>query len=223
MPNTQKTPTSGSLRAARTAVAIVWYLTWGLTIVAVVSAVVFVLAPGVRTALVTRGVLTEQVTETLPFKVRYGASGPEAGLVPRLTGHNDVVMAREMTTGLLGGAFLSALLSGGLFLWTLHQLRMLLRTVSRGAPFDPANPARIRRIGWIVVAYGPLSGLLGFIESAAWLTNVSSAVKRAFPDASVGVSLNLNLATVVVGLIILGIAEAFEAGVRLQQEQDLTV
>lgn len=231
MSHTQKASMSGSLRAARTAVEIVWYLTWGLTVVATLASVVFALAPGTRTALVTRGVLTEQVTETLPFKVRYDASdsvrspapGSEAAPVPRLMGHNDVVLAPEMTTGLLGGAILSALLTGGLLLWTLHQLRMLVRTVSRGAPFDPANPARIRRIGWIVLAYGPLSGLLGFVESVALLTDVSAAVKRAFPAASVGVSLNLNLATVVVGLIILAIAEAFEAGVRLQQEQDLTV
>jgi hypothetical protein len=246
MPHAQKAPMSGSLRAAKTAVEIVWYLTWGLTTVAALGSVVFALAPGTRTALVTRGVLTEEVTETLPFKVRYGASDsvlsprhqleslgirpgtpdatpPAPGTMPRLMGHNDVVMGREMTTGLLGGAILSALLTGGLLLWTLHQLRMLVRTVSRGAPFDPANPVRIRRIGWIVLAYGPLSGLLGFVESAALLTDVSAAVKQAFPDASVGVGLNLNLATVIVGLIILAIAEAFEAGVRLQQEQDLTV
>ena len=223
MSHTQKAPMSGSLRAARTAVEIVWYLTWGLTIVAALGSVVFALAPGTRTVLVTRGVLTEQVTETLPYVVRYGAPGRDVGPVSRLMGHNDVVMAREMTTGLLGGAILSALLTGGLLLWTLHQLRMLVRTVGRGAPFDPDNPARIRRIGWIVLAYGPLSGLLGFVESVALLTDVSAAVKRAFPDASVGVSLNLNLATVIIGLIILAIAEAFQAGVRLQQEQDLTV
>ena len=186
MSPTHNAPMSGSLRAARTAVEIVWYLTWGLTVVATLASIVFAVAPGTRTALVTRGALTEQVTETLPFKVRYDASdsvlarainrrawrsasarrmrpmvtGSDAGPVPRLMGHNDVVLAREMTAGLLGGAILSALLTGGLLLWTLHQLRMLVRTVSRGAPFDPANPARIRRIGWIVLAYGPLSGLL---------------------------------------------------------------
>lgn len=132
-------------------------------------------------------------------------------------------LTREITPALLAGAMFGGLLTGGLLLWTLYQLRMLVRTVYRGAPFDPANPARIRRIGWLIMVYGPLSGLLSAIEGAAWLTDVSTAVRRAFPDASVGFSLNLNLATVVVGLIILAIAEAFDAGVRLQREQDLTV
>jgi hypothetical protein len=252
MSHTQEAPTSGPLRTARVAVEIVWYVSWALAIVAALGPVVMAIAPGIRTTLVTRGVLTEQAIQVLPFKVRYGSStsalsvqhqhvgldvtispgtsdpaqpAPErqAGPGLRLIGHNDVVLARGITTGLVGASVLFALLSAGIFLWTLHQLRVLLRTVSRGQPFNPDNPVRIRRIGWMVIVYGLVSSLGGFVENAAQLSAVSAAVKQTFPGAFVGFSLDFNLATFIIGLIILAIAQAFEAGVRLQHEQDLTV
>jgi hypothetical protein len=108
-----------------------------------------------------------------------------------------------------------------IFLWTCQQLRQLLRAVKRGHPFDPLNPKRIRRIAWVVIAIGPVRDARQFIAAVSAIQ--SGAIRQALPGASVGYALRFSWETVVIGLVMLAIAYAFEAGVRLQNDQDLTI
>jgi hypothetical protein len=108
-----------------------------------------------------------------------------------------------------------------IFLWTCQQLRQLLRAVKRGHPFDPLNPKRICRIAWVVIAIGPVRDARQFIAAVSAIQ--SGAIRQALPGASVGYALRFSWETVVIGLVMLAIAYAFEAGVRLQNDQDLTI
>ena len=105
----------------------------------------------------------------------------------------------------------------------LYQLRALMRAVKAGHPFDPLNPQRIRRIAYVIIAVGPVKDILAFLQIASSFNAVHDAVTRALPGASVGYHVRFSWEPVVIGLIILAIAHAFDAGVRLQDDQDLTV
>jgi len=228
--------TSSSVRIATFVVEAVWYVTWAVTALIVVAGVLFWCVPGFREALVKRGALLEQATFTLPLEVRYstveirGASGTRAparslywvGHI-HMVGHHDVIMARAFSKTDIAVATTYQLLCASVFLWMLHQLRGLMRAVRRGRPFDPLNPKRIRRIACVIIASGPLYDLAQWLQLAGTFTQAIAVVKQALPAASVGYHVRVSWAPVVIGLIILAIAHAFDAGVRLQDDHDLTV
>lgn len=226
--------TSTSLSIATFVVEAVWYVTWAVTALIVVAGVLFWCVPGFREALVKRGALLEQATFTLPLEVRYstveirGASGTRAPArslywVGHMVGHHDVIMARPFSKADIAGAATYQLLCASVFLWVLHQLRGLMRTVRQGHPFDPLNPKRIRRIACVIIASGPLYDLAQWLQLAGTFTQAIAVVKQALPAASVGYHVRVSWGPVVIGLIILAIAHAFDAGVRLQDDHDLTV
>jgi hypothetical protein len=225
---------STSLRIATFAVDAVWYVSWALTALAVLAGVLFWCVPGFRGALVKRGALRENASFTLPLEVRYsaieirgafGARAPAGSLelVGHLVGHHDVIMARPFSKADIAGATAYQLLWAAVFLWVLYQLRSLMRTVRQGHPFDPLNPKRIRRIACVIIASGPLYDLAQWLQLAGTFTQAIAVVKQALPAASVGYHVRISWAPVVIGLIILAIAHAFDAGVRLQDDHDLTV
>lgn len=99
----------------------------------------------------------------------------------------------------------------------VRQLRLFLRSVKAGRPFERANPARIRRIGYLVAVLGPLVGLGNFISGSKLIQRISLS------DFSTSVETNIHLEMVFMGLLIVLIGQIFEAGVSLQEDQDLTV
>jgi hypothetical protein len=104
-----------------------------------------------------------------------------------------------------------------LTLWVLGQLRSVFRTLRDGHPFVPANATRIRRIAYAVI-FGEIAGsAIVFYENYYAMTHFTAEGLRfdARPD--------LNVFAIVLGLIILVIAEVFREGTRLDQEQSLTV
>jgi hypothetical protein len=221
---------STSLRIATFAVDAVWYVTCAVTALAVLAGVLLWYVPGFREALVKRGALLEKATFTLPLEVRYNAAeirGASEARAPagslELVGHDDVIMARAFSKADIASATAYQLLCASVFLWTLHQLRGLMRTVRQGHPFDPLNSKRIRRIAYVIIASGPLYDLAQWFELAATFNRVVAVMKHTLPAASVGYHVRVSWEPVVIGLIILAIAHAFDAGVRLQNDQDLTV
>ncbi len=107
-------------------------------------------------------------------------------------------------------------LTAFIYLLVLYQLYRLLLKVVKGDPFNPDNPRRIRR-----VAYGAFAiAAANMIHEVVWIlgpfTNMSLwevlfwAVYRTAQMA-------------LFGLGILIIAKVLETGVRLQQEQNLTI
>lgn len=102
-------------------------------------------------------------------------------------------------------------------LWVVGQLRAVFRTLRDGQPFVPANAIRIRRIGFFVISGEFLRAAIVFAANSYAMNHFSANGLRfdARPD--------LNLLTIVHGLIILAIAEVFRAGTRLDEEQSLTI
>lgn len=103
------------------------------------------------------------------------------------------------------------------FLGIIYYLRQFVATVKDARPFDTANSSRLRSIAMIVMITGPIFGVLQFIFSRN-VIDLSS-----FASAGLHPTLDLHLVTVLLGLVILVIAAAFDAGIKMQKEQDLTV
>ncbi len=91
----------------------------------------------------------------------------------------------------------------------------LITLVSRGEPFSPASPRYIRKIGYAVLC---LAGVNAVVDGLAWLTWRMDFLSRGFVWALCSV-----LSTVLLGFGFLVIARVLEVGVRLKQDQDLTV
>ena len=104
-----------------------------------------------------------------------------------------------------------------LVLFVLGQLRAVFRTLRDGRPFVPANATRIRWIAFAVIV-GELGRALVMYSSNSYVMTHFSANGLQFdarPD--------LNVFTIVHGLIILAIAEVFRTGTRLDEDQSLTI
>lgn len=102
-------------------------------------------------------------------------------------------------------------------LFVLGQLRAVFRTLRDGQPFVPANSTRIRWIA-LVVIFGELArAAVVFFANSYAMTYFSANGLRfdARPD--------LNVLTIIHGLIILAIAEVFRTGTRLNEDQTLTI
>jgi hypothetical protein len=104
-----------------------------------------------------------------------------------------------------------------LVLFVLGQLRAVFRTLRDGRPFVPANAARIRWIAFAVIAGEIGRTAIVYSSNSHVMTHFSANGLRfdARPD--------LNVLTIVHGLIILAIAEVFRTGTRLDEDQSLTI
>jgi hypothetical protein len=118
----------------------------------------------------------------------------------------------------LMGVYSSSLFASGFFLWIVYHLRLLMKAIKAGDPFNPANPTRIRRIGYAIIIWAPLR-LISFGLKGVLIYQGSHLSFPAFMPLSCMLALEL----VFFGLGILVIAQIFERGLQLQREQDLTV
>jgi hypothetical protein len=105
----------------------------------------------------------------------------------------------------------------GLTLWVIGLLRAVLRTLRDGQPFVAANATRIRWIACGVIAGELVRASIVYFHGFYAMTHFAADGLRfeARPD--------LDVFAIVLGLIILVIAEVFRAGTRLDEEQSLTV
>jgi hypothetical protein len=110
-----------------------------------------------------------------------------------------------------------SMLIWGIFLWIVWHLRKLMQTIKDGKPFLPENPGRIRKIAYAILLWAPIETLFYGVMFRGFAVNVGPM----FPTGGMPVRIFLEL--VFFGLAVLVIAEVFERGVNLQQEQDLTV
>jgi Protein of unknown function (DUF2975) len=102
-------------------------------------------------------------------------------------------------------------------LWVLSQLRAVFRTLRAGTPFVPDNVTRIRRIGYALILGECARAVLTFIGNYQVVTHFSADFVQftLWPDFS--------FTTILHGLLILVLAEVFRVGVRLDEDQSLTV
>ena len=107
--------------------------------------------------------------------------------------------------------------AGALLLLFLHQLRGILRRARDGDPFDASNAVRLRRLGWLLIAYAVVNGIAESITSVA--------VSRGLASDSIAVptGLSIDLRLVFVALVIVSLGEIFRRGAALETEQSLVV
>jgi hypothetical protein len=99
----------------------------------------------------------------------------------------------------------------------VDQVRRIVTADLRTSPFTAANARRIRIAG-IAVILAAVAKALRDLAFARFLTaNVS------IPGIHVGYMTDLGVSTAFLGVMILGVAEVMRHGVKLQEEQDLTV
>jgi hypothetical protein len=92
-------------------------------------------------------------------------------------------------------------------------LSRTLRTIRAGAPFDPANPRRLRLIGLLALV-GGLGGQC--LDAYARFALIDAA--GTVTPGPIATSASLNLTWVVAGLVALALAEAFAVGRRLTDD-----
>jgi hypothetical protein len=120
------------------------------------------------------------------------------------------------------GAFFSGsvaivVLMFGYVFWIVTQLRYVFRSLSRGLPFASANARRIRWVG-LAVIFGEF-GRAAIVYFWSYYTSLHFMADGLRFAASV----DMNPITIVGGLAILVIAEVFQKGAQLQEEQSLTI
>jgi hypothetical protein len=90
-------------------------------------------------------------------------------------------------------------------------------TVSGGSPFIPENAVRLRKIAILIILLAPLNFINDFYNFWLVTTNFQSKENNFTPD------LKLDFQTLLIGLVVLVIAEIFRTGTQLQEENELTV
>jgi hypothetical protein len=114
-----------------------------------------------------------------------------------------------------GSFYFAALLYEAVFLWILYHLRKLLKTVEQGNPFEKRNPIWIRHIAYGFFFWIPLQ----VIEKV-----MRKGISYVFQtDYWVGILFFNLVMPLFIGMVIFVIARVFEAGVRMQQDQSLTI
>lgn len=102
-------------------------------------------------------------------------------------------------------------------LWVLAQLRAVFRTLRDGHPFVPANAARIRWIGYVIM-------LAEIVRSAVLFSgNVYARSHFAADGLRFDAWPSVDVFALIHGLIIVVLAEVFRAGTRLDEDQSLTI
>ena len=96
-------------------------------------------------------------------------------------------------------------------------MRSFIKPVREEKYFDKPNSKRLKIVSYVLMVAAPLIGLLRYILG---LDLINSANLSKF---NLKATFDLNLEFIVAGLIILMIAKAFDIGIRMQKEQELTV
>jgi hypothetical protein len=115
--------------------------------------------------------------------------------------------------------FFDRVMPGAIYFFIAYGIFKLISLISRGEPFSPASPRYIRRIGYAVLCLAAVNAVV----------NGFSAFPLAYPPPAGFLSkavvwmLLSGLSTLLLGFGFLVIARVIEVGVRLQQDQNLTV
>jgi Protein of unknown function (DUF2975) len=133
---------------------------------------------------------------------------------------DDVRADLQLPISMLPWWFLSILwlyvaLQAGPLLLTLYHLRRMCQSVRDGAPFDPDNAVRLRSVGLLLCLITVFSGVAQFLTS--------TAVNKGLTDSTIDVQrgFHLNGAVIIVGLVLVALAEIFRRGAELETEQSL--
>lgn len=105
--------------------------------------------------------------------------------------------------------------------YLLGVLIKVLKSIEEREFFSLANVKRIRTMGFIVLGFSILKWLYGIMRD--WFIFDYLEVEGITDVSRMTLSLDFFGSTFFVGLMILLVSNAFEHGVRIQEEQDLTI
>lgn len=109
------------------------------------------------------------------------------------------------------------MLAVGLWLLVIILLIKIVKTLENNNPFILKNVVRIRQIAVLLILLAPLQMFItygyGLLINTRFYLNGNE----------LGTKINIGFETILVGLIVLVIAEVFRTGVELKQDQDLTI
>lgn len=142
-------------------------------------------------------------------------NGTEASIKPIIS--MVEIPKTEETSGLsLLGAFLSLLQVVG-FVFAAVQFFKLIRNINRGNIFEWKNVKYLRKLGWglvtIFIAY----------FSSLFITNYEAAEVISLKGCELSMSVAFSDPTLILGFAALLIAEVFAVGLRMKEEQELTI
>jgi Protein of unknown function (DUF2975) len=106
-----------------------------------------------------------------------------------------------------------------LFLFMAFILRKIVRTARGGKPFTFDNVRRIRLIGIFIMLYCPLLSVVYYLVSLSYL----EYLYIPGVEISAGFDFGASIISLLLGLLVLVLAQVFDMGVRLQTDNDLTV
>jgi hypothetical protein len=114
-----------------------------------------------------------------------------------------------------GGAFFNQVLTGLIYFLIGREIFKLIALITRGETFFSESPRRIRRIAQLIFG-------LAFIRA------IGTTIMLSIPPGEmitiiVFRALYAGMGTVLLGFGFLVIAKVIEAGVKLQQDQNLTI
>ncbi|MCX6568082.1 MAG: DUF2975 domain-containing protein [Candidatus Aminicenantes bacterium] len=107
------------------------------------------------------------------------------------------------------------ILPGAAFFFIGFSIFKLINLISRGEPFSPASPRHIRRIACAVFFLAAINVVVNVISVFKW--------PEDFLTKSAVWAICSTLSMLLLGLGFLVIARVLEVGVRIQQDQNLTV
>jgi len=161
----------------------------------------------------------DNVTMSLPVSVQLDA--PIHGVGIETNAHFEKLRG-NLRFPARKGAFLSGsvavvVLMFGYLFWIVTQLRYVFRSLSQGLPFVLANARRIRWVG-LAVIFGEFGR-----ATIVYFWSYYTSLHFMADGLRFAASADLNPITVVGGLAILVIAEVFQEGALLQEDQSLTI
>lgn len=130
------------------------------------------------------------------------------------------------------GQGLDIVFGGGLLLLILYRLRRLVIAIAGGQPFAPGTVAALRTIGWSLIALNlwawisalvlPLLLVPHLTLGNGWrlLPAISFTASRAHVAR---VDAHLSIVLLLVGVVVLVLAEAFRAGQALREDSEAIV
>ena len=200
--------------------ALSWWVSaaYYLSLVAMVGlmfAYLVVRLSGARLPDMTTHVAVEVDPAGVVLKSKWTPSAPIE--VAGLTGEAEIPIS-SMPFGIFALMWVGYAVCVFLMLYFLHQLRMILRRVRAGAPFDADNARRMRTMGLLLLSI--------LVVKAVVVFAVGMAVMKSFSDtggARVVAGFHIDGIGVFMGLVLIMLAEIFRRGSALEDEQALVV
>jgi len=150
-----------------------------------------------------------------------------------MPGQSHLMMTSARNYTLLGFDMLWVLLVDGALFIVAYVMRKIFIAMQMNDFFDNQTPARLRIIGWTIIASSVLKSVATYFYGryTSSLINYSTALQETSGANSLGKPLALSTLPVIdipnekifIGIAILALAIAFQKGLDLKQEQALTV